>query len=76
LYIFKTYLCTDHQHCELFGQAINWENHDVERLLHKLILEGYLKEEIISSESNVINTYIQIGPNADKLLAGLVKVKQ
>lgn len=74
--MFKTYLCTDHQHCELYGQAINWENYDVERLIHKLILDGYLKEEIISSESNVINTCIKIGPNADKLLAGLVKVKQ
>lgn len=42
--------------------------------MHKLVLEGYLKEEMIASKSDIMNSYIRIGPEAEKLLTGPVKV--
>lgn len=63
-----------HQHLNVFGCGIHWDKHNIDRLIHKLTLEGYLKEEMISSKSDIMNAYIRIGPEAGKLLTGLVKV--
>lgn len=65
---------TGHEHSNLFGCGKHWKRNDVERLIHKLVLEGYLKEEMVASKFDVMNAYIRIGPEAEKLLAGLVKV--
>jgi hypothetical protein len=44
-------------------------------LINKLILEGYLREEmVIANKSDIMNAYIRIGPVAEKLLNGSVKV--
>lgn len=42
--------------------------------MHKLILEGYLREEMIAFKSDIMNAYIRIGPGAEKLLAGQTRV--
>lgn len=59
----------------MFGRGLNWDRLDVERLIHKLILEGYLREEMIASKSDIMNAYIRIGPKAESLFNGLSKVK-
>jgi len=33
-----------------------------------------LREEMVAFKSDIMNAYIQIGPEAEKLLTGLVKV--
>lgn len=63
-----------HQHSNIFGCGIHWDRHDVERLMHKLILEGYLKEEMIAYKSDIMNAYIRIGPKAEILMDGHIKV--
>lgn len=63
-----------HQRSNLFGCGLHWDKHNIERLIHKLILEGYLKEEMVSSKSDIMNAYIRIGPEAEKLLNGHVEV--
>ncbi|XP_022180563.1 Bloom syndrome protein homolog isoform X1 [Myzus persicae] len=63
-----------HEHSNIFGKAIHWDRDDIERLIHKLILEGYLREEMVAFKSDIMNAYIRIGPEAEKLLAGLVKL--
>lgn len=42
--------------------------------MHKLVLEGYLREEMIASKVDIINAFIRVGPEAEKLLQGSVKV--
>lgn len=42
--------------------------------MHKLVLEGYLREELVSSTLDIINAFVRVGPEAEKLLRGLVKV--
>lgn len=63
-----------HEHSNIFGKALHWNRDDIERLIHKLILEGYLREEMVAFKSDIMNAYIRIGPEAEKLLTGFVKV--
>lgn len=42
--------------------------------MHKLTLKGYLKEEMIAYKSGIMNAYIRIGPEAEILMSGLIKV--
>ncbi|XP_025419354.1 Bloom syndrome protein homolog isoform X2 [Sipha flava] len=64
-----------HERSNIFGCGVHWNRHDVERLINKLILEGYLREEmVIANKSDIMNAYIRIGPVAEKLLNGSVKL--
>ncbi|XP_050061310.1 recQ-like DNA helicase Blm isoform X2 [Aphis gossypii] len=63
-----------HEHSNIFGKGLHWDKHDIERLIHKLILEGYLCEEMVAFKSDIMNAYIRIGPKAETLLAGLIKL--
>lgn len=58
----------------LHGRGKNWDRFDAERLMHKLVLEGYLREEMIASKVDIINAFVRAGPEAEKLLRGSVKV--
>lgn len=58
----------------LHGRGKHWERFDAERLMHKLVLEGYLREEMIASKVDIINAFVRVGPEAEKLLRGSVKV--
>lgn len=68
------YFYSDHDKLKLHGRGKMWDRFDVERLMHKLVLEGYLKEEMVASKVDIINAFVRVGPEADKLLQGLVKV--
>ncbi|XP_025198118.1 Bloom syndrome protein homolog [Melanaphis sacchari] len=63
-----------HEHSNIFGKGLHWDRQDIERLIHKLILEGYLSEEMVAFKSDIMNAYIRIGPKAESLLAGSVKL--
>ncbi|KAF0766088.1 Uncharacterized protein FWK35_00001987 [Aphis craccivora] len=63
-----------HEYSNIFGKGLHWDKHDIERLIHKLILEGYLCEEMVAFKSDIMNAYIRIGPKAETLLAGIVKL--
>lgn len=67
-------LYLDHDKLKLHGRGKNWDRGDVERLMHKLVLEGYLREEMIASKVDIINAFVKVGPEAQKLLKGSVKV--
>lgn len=64
----------DHDKLVLYGRGKSWNRFDAERLMHKLVLEGYLREEMIASKVDIINAYVRVGSEADKLLQGSVKV--
>ncbi|XP_060858360.1 recQ-like DNA helicase Blm isoform X2 [Metopolophium dirhodum] len=63
-----------HENSNIFGKALHWDRDDIERLIHKLILEGYLREEMVAFKSDIMNAYIRIGPEAEKLLTGFIKL--
>lgn len=64
----------DHDKLSLHGRGKHWDRFDAERLMHKLVLEGYLREEMIASKVDIINAFVRVGPEAEKLLRGSVKV--
>ncbi|XP_050543933.1 recQ-like DNA helicase Blm [Daktulosphaira vitifoliae] len=64
-----------HEKLKLHGRGKNWVRYDVERLMHKLVLEGYLREEMVASKTDIINAFVRVGPEAEKLLRGNVKLK-
>lgn len=73
IYIFI--ICNlDHDKLSLHGRGKQWDRFDAERLMHKLVLEGYLREEMVASKVDIINAFVRVGPEADKLIRGSVKV--
>lgn len=71
-YIFKNYIYTaGHEHSKIFGQGFNWDRHDIERLMHKLILEGYLREEMVASKSDIMNVIFELALMLRSLWADL-----
>jgi len=64
----------DHDKLSLHGRGKQWDRFDAERLMHKLVLEGYLREEMVASKVDIINAFVRVGPEADKLIRGSVKV--
>lgn len=51
-----------------------WVKTDVERLFHKLVIENYLKETLVTNYLDMTNSYLKLGPNAGKLLDKNFKV--
>ncbi|XP_050434799.1 recQ-like DNA helicase Blm isoform X2 [Adelges cooleyi] len=65
----------NHEKLRLHGRGKHWERFDAERLMHKLVLEGYLREEMVASKIDIINAFVRVGPEAEKLFRGSVKLK-
>ncbi|XP_025200785.1 Bloom syndrome protein homolog isoform X2 [Melanaphis sacchari] len=65
----------NHDKLNLHGRGKHWDRFDAERLMHKLVLEGYLREEMVASKIDIINAFVRVGPEADKLIRGSVKLK-
>ena len=63
-FFFKFLGLTNHP---IYGKGKTWNKGDIERLLHKLVIEGYLQEEMhINNE--IACAYIQIGGKASELM--------
>ncbi|KAL5239921.1 hypothetical protein ACI65C_007331 [Semiaphis heraclei] len=65
----------NHDKLSLHGRGKHWDRFDAERLMHKLVLEGYLREEMVASKVDIINAFVRVGPEADKLIRGSIKLK-
>lgn len=50
------------------GHLKTWDRSDILRLMHKLVFENFLKEDIISVK-DIPQSYVKIGPNVAKLMA-------
>jgi len=76
LYIIHAFVIynLDHDKLSLHGRGKQWDRFDAERLMHKLVLEGYLREEMVASKVDIINAFVRVGPEADKLIRGSIKV--
>ncbi|KAA0194506.1 hypothetical protein HAZT_HAZT005099 [Hyalella azteca] len=58
-----------HQRQPLHGLGKSWQRNDCERLLHRLVLLGYLREELVVTRDDIANAYLRLGPKAQAFLA-------
>lgn len=65
----KTVSSNGHQSSEYHGLLKDWTNSDVQRLLHKLVIEEYLREHVIFVREIPLS-YLKIGPQVEKLMRG------
>lgn len=63
----KTVSSNGHQCSEYHGLLKDWSNSDVQRLLHKLVIEEYLREHVIFVREIPLS-YLKIGPQVEKLM--------
>lgn len=65
----KTVSSNGHQSSEYHGLLKDWSNSDVQRLLHKLVIDEYLREHVIFVREIPL-AYLKIGPQVEKLMRG------
>ncbi|XP_062561250.1 recQ-like DNA helicase Blm isoform X2 [Armigeres subalbatus] len=63
----------NHHKTQYHGRLRSWEKNDIQRLIHKLVIEDYLKEDIIFSKG-IPQAYIKIGSKIEKLMNREVRI--
>lgn len=63
-----------HTKLPLHGKGSSWQRTDLERLLRKLLLAGFLYEEFFVTKEDMAVAYVRSGPNCEKLLSGREQV--
>lgn len=51
----------------MYGRGKTWSKDEIERLLHKLILESYLNE-LLFVNNEIVYGYLELGPKAQQLM--------
>ena len=69
----KKVMDNNHQNTPYFGRLKSWNKNDVLRLLHKLVIEEYLKEDIIFF-NDIPQAYLKIGPKIEKLINKQIQI--
>ena len=67
-------LTTGHNRLRVHGRLKNWSRTDVERLLHQLVLENYLREDLFVTREDIAIAYVKPGEKIQSLLNGQAKV--
>ncbi|XP_052867460.1 recQ-like DNA helicase Blm [Anopheles cruzii] len=62
-----------HDRTPYHGKLKSWERCDIQRLLRKLVLEDYLKEDLIFS-NDIPQAYLRIGSKIEKLVTRRVRI--
>lgn len=70
----KTVIEHRHDQTEYHGVLSKWSRNDIQRLLHKMVIEEYLREEIIFVR-NISRAYLRIGMKFDTLVNGNAKIE-
>ncbi|XP_049765144.1 Bloom syndrome protein homolog isoform X1 [Schistocerca cancellata] len=63
-----------HNNLPLYGKGKNWARGDIERLFRKLILEEFLREDMIVTRDDIAVAYVKLGRKAGDLMTGKVKL--
>lgn len=69
-----SFSCVGFHQSEYHGLLKEWSNSDVQRLLHMLVLEEYLRETLIFVR-DIPLAYLKIGVNVDKLMSGQKRIE-
>jgi bloom syndrome protein len=65
-----------HDELEMHGILSGYKKNDIERIIRKLIFDGYLKEDVkILQHTDTVASYIKLGQKASSLLNGHVKLQ-
>lgn len=57
-----------------YGMFSAWSRNDLQRLLHKLVIDEYLKEDLIFVR-DIPLAYIKIGVNVEKIMSGKERIQ-
>lgn len=63
-----------HHRTNYHGYLKSWEKSDIQRIFHKLVLENYLREEIIVIR-DIPQSYIKVGKKAGDLMTRNAKIQ-
>ncbi|XP_058447528.1 recQ-like DNA helicase Blm [Malaya genurostris] len=63
----KKIIDNNHHRSPYHGRLKSWDRSDIQRLMHKLVIEDYLKEDLIFS-NDIPQAYIKIGSKIEKLM--------
>ncbi|XP_035778493.1 Bloom syndrome protein homolog [Anopheles albimanus] len=69
----KKVLENGHNRTPYHGKLKSWERCDIQRLLRKLVLEDYLKEDLIFS-NDIPQAYLRIGSKIEQLVSRRVRI--
>lgn len=69
----KKIVDNNHHRTAYHGRLKSWDRGDIQRLMHKLVIEDYLKEDLIFS-NDIPQAYIKIGSKIEKLMNREVRV--
>ena len=65
-----------HNNLQMHGLLSGYKKNDIERIIRKLIFDGYLKEDVkILQHTDTVASYVKIGAKASSLLNGQAKIE-
>lgn len=62
-----------HEKSPYYATLSSWQVSEIHRLMHKLVLDDYLQEELIFCR-DIPQAYLRLGKNIEKLMKGQVKI--
>lgn len=65
---------TRHNQSVYHGHLKTWQMNDIKRLMHRMITDEYLREDLIFCR-DIPNAYLKIGTNIEKLMKGGFKIE-
>ncbi|RZF42700.1 hypothetical protein LSTR_LSTR001495 [Laodelphax striatellus] len=57
-----------HDKLPIHNMLSSWNKMELDRLIHKLVLEGYLEDFLVATRDEIINSYIRLGRKADAFM--------
>ncbi|XP_055546842.1 recQ-like DNA helicase Blm isoform X2 [Wyeomyia smithii] len=69
----KKIIENNHHRTPYHGRLKSWDRSDIQRLMHKLVIEDYLKEDLIFC-NDIPQAYIKIGGKIEKLMNREIRV--
>ncbi|KAJ6647364.1 Bloom syndrome protein like [Pseudolycoriella hygida] len=63
-----------HDQTTYHGHLKSWQTNDIKRLLHRMVTDEYLREDLYFSR-DIPHAYLKIGSNIEKLMRGNIKVE-
>ncbi|XP_039292591.1 Bloom syndrome protein homolog [Nilaparvata lugens] len=57
-----------HDKLPIHNMLSSWNKMELDRLIHKLVLEGYLEDFLVATRDEIINSYIRLGRKAEAFI--------
>lgn len=67
-------IASRHNNTPYYGHLKKWQTNDVKRLLHRMITDEYLREDLIFCR-DIPNAYLKLGANVERLMKGGIKIE-